>query len=93
MPRMPSFLQRPLGETHGLKDLITILRAGTAYRGRGREKRQDCSLNFPGHIVLAQTHMETNEKQNDQIKLCFKVKSFGFQKAELVLLLWIGSLL
>lgn len=25
----------------GLKDLITILRKGTAYRGRDREKRQD----------------------------------------------------
>lgn len=62
-----SFLQRPHGETHGLKDLITILRAGTAHRGRDREKRQDCSSNFPGHIVPQKTHMEINEKQNDQI--------------------------
>lgn len=62
-----SFLQRPHGETRGLKDLITILRAGTAHRGRDREKRQDCSSNFPGHIVPQKTHMEINEKQNDQI--------------------------
>lgn len=60
---MLSFLQRPHRETCGLKDIITILSAGTAHRGRGREERQDCSSNFPGHIVPVQTHLEANENQ------------------------------
>lgn len=88
---MLSFLQRPRRETHGLKDLIIILRAGTAHWGRGGEERQSCSSNFPGHID--QTHVEANENKMTKKKLCFKVEPFGFQKAELVLLLLVGSLL
>lgn len=93
MPGILSFLQRPHRETRGLKD-ITILRAGTAHRGRGREERQDCSSNFPGHIVPVQTYLEANEnKMTKKKELCFKVEPFGFQKAELVLLLLVGFLL
>lgn len=60
---MLSFLQRPHRETRGIKNLVTILRAGTAHGGRGGEERQDCSSNVPGHRVPVQTYMEANENK------------------------------
>ena len=71
-------------ETQGLKDSITILRAGTAHSRRDGENRQHCSPNFPGHSVHAQTHTEINEKQSDQI---VKRSHLDSRKQDLVSLL------
>lgn len=103
LPGMLSFLQRLHRETHGLRHLITILRVGPGHGGGGggevdsnREKRKDCSSNFPENIVPAQTHMETNDNQNDHILkwshldsrkqnqcyYCWLVLSFGIRESE-----------
>lgn len=79
-PGAPTFLQRLPEETRPHKPACTVLWAGRTHRGRPGEKEKNCSYRFWRYIVPMKTRMQTNGKQNDRVKLCFKMESFWSQK-------------